>query len=74
PLMDDNHELLTKINVSSPELDKLVEAAREAGALGAKLIGAGRGGNMMALADGNSKEIRSALMSAGASRAFFIEI
>ena len=49
PLMYENHALLRSIKVSSPELDKLVEAARNAGALGAKMSGGGRGGNMIAL-------------------------
>src|SRR3990172_7432533 len=49
PLMNENHELLQKLDVSSPDLDKLVLVAREAGALGAKLSGGGRGGNMIAL-------------------------
>jgi|TARA_Y100000034_G_scaffold87224_1_gene104565 mevalonate kinase len=74
PLMDDNHELLKTIGVSSPELDKLVDAAREAGAIGAKLSGAGRGGHIIALADENSKAIGNALMDAGAHRVFYTEI
>jgi mevalonate kinase len=49
PLMDTNHELLQQLEVSSPELDTLVAAARSAGALGAKLSGGGRGGNIIAL-------------------------
>ncbi len=49
PLMDANHRLLQAIGVSSPALDALVQAARQGGALGAKLCGAGRGGNMVAL-------------------------
>lgn len=48
-LMDKNHVLLQKMGVSCPELDRLVVAAREGGALGAKLSGAGWGGNMIAL-------------------------
>ncbi|NWF63072.1 MAG: mevalonate kinase, partial [Chloroflexi bacterium] len=47
-LMDHNHEFLRQMTVSSPELDVLVAAARKAGALGAKLSGGGRGGNMIA--------------------------
>ena len=47
-LMDENHVLLQKLTVSSPELDRLVEAARDAGAMGAKMSGGGRGGNMIA--------------------------
>jgi mevalonate kinase len=68
-LMDENHVLLQQMTVSSPELDKLVEAARNAGALGAKLSGGGRGGNMIALVEPEGAEdIASALMIAGAKR------
>jgi len=50
-LMDQNHELLRQVGVSSLLLDGLVEAARMAEALGAKLSGAGRGGNVVALVE-----------------------
>ncbi len=66
-LMLENHRWLQKMTVSSPELDKLVEAATEAGALGAKLSGAGRGGNMIALVqDESASAVQSALQAAGA--------
>lgn len=48
-LMNENHSLLQGMGVSCPELDRLVQAAREGGAQGAKLSGAGWGGNMIAL-------------------------
>jgi mevalonate kinase len=48
-LMNRNHELLRQIGVSTPGLDSLVVAARKAGALGAKLTGAGGGGCIIAL-------------------------
>ena len=51
-LMDENHKLLQAIEVSCRELDFLVELARDHGALGAKLTGGGRGGNMVALTPG----------------------
>ena len=50
-LMAENHKLLIELGVSSPQLDELVDAARFAGALGAKLSGAGQGGNMIALVE-----------------------
>src|SRR5439155_13530775 len=37
PLLDENQSLLEQIGVSSPELERLIEAARAAGAAGAKL-------------------------------------
>ena len=48
-LMDGNQWLLEQVGVSSPEIRQLVQAARRGGALGAKLTGAGRGGNIVAL-------------------------
>jgi mevalonate kinase len=54
-LMNQNQALLRELGVSSPELDCLVAAAREGGALGAKLSGAGRGGNIIALVTEESR-------------------
>jgi mevalonate kinase len=69
PLMDDNHELLIELRVSSSKLDELVEAARFGGAIGAKLSGAGQGGNMVALVeDDYVDEVTEALREAGAVR------
>ncbi len=69
PLLDQNHALLQQIGVSSPELDRLVEAARGAGALGAKLSGAGWGGVMLALvAPKLQDDVAAALARAGAAR------
>jgi len=69
-LMDDNHALLAELGVSCPELDALCNAARKAGALGAKLSGGGRGGNIIALARdaAHAAVLRQALQQAGAKR------
>lgn len=69
-LMDDNHALLCDLGVSCAELDALCEAARKAGALGAKLSGGGRGGNMIALARDaqHAALLREQLLAAGAKR------
>jgi len=74
-LLDQNQALLDEMGVSSPELDRLVTAARGAGALGAKLSGGGRGGNMIALvAPGSEETVREALLAAGAKRVFGAEM
>jgi len=66
-LMNENHEILAQLGVSSPELDRLVAAARTAGAWGAKLSGAGWGGNMVALTPpGSEAAVQAALTQAGA--------
>jgi len=49
-LMNINHALLCSVGVSDESLEWLINAARKAGALGAKLTGAGGGGCMIALA------------------------
>ncbi|EFW92906.1 mevalonate kinase [Haladaptatus paucihalophilus DX253] len=48
-LMNFNHGLLEALGVSSRSLDNMVWAARDAGAMGAKLTGAGGGGCIVAL-------------------------
>lgn len=50
-LMSINHALLYGLGVSDESLEWLINAARKAGALGAKLTGAGGGGCMIALAN-----------------------
>jgi mevalonate kinase len=74
-LMNENQELLETLGVSSPELDHLIRAARQAGALGAKLSGAGWGGNMIALAwPDKVAAIAQALSEAGAVTAIVTEV
>lgn len=66
-LMDGNQWLLEQIGVSSPEIGQLVQAARRAGALGVKLSGAGRGGNVVALTTEQTQNtIANTLRDAGA--------
>ena len=65
-LMNKNHGLLTKLGVSTPKLDRLVSAARKAGAWGAKLSGAGGGDCMIAVAPKNKqKAVENAIENAG---------
>ncbi|MBE7551578.1 MAG: mevalonate kinase [Anaerolineales bacterium] len=74
-LMNENQELLESLGVSSPELDGLIQAARQAGALGAKLSGAGWGGNMIALAEPQvAVAVAQALTQAGAVKVITTEV
>jgi mevalonate kinase len=67
-LMVQNQVYLREMTVSSPELERLIQAAMDAGALGAKLSGAGRGGNMIAIIEAEcERTIREALVSSGAT-------
>jgi mevalonate kinase len=74
-LMDENHALLQELGVSSPALDQLVVAAREGGALGAKLSGAGWGGNVVALVTPETRgPVGMMLRLAGAVRVTVTEV
>ena len=74
-LLNQNQLLLEALQVSHPQLDQLIQAAREAGASGAKLSGGGRGGNMIALVEPETQEqVEAALKQAGAKRVIFTRI
>jgi mevalonate kinase len=74
-LMDENHALLQRLGVSCAELDRLVGTARSEGALGAKMSGAGWGGNMIALVNEATRgRIDMMLRLAGATRVLITEL
>lgn len=74
-LMDQNQTLLEDMGLSSFELQRLIRAARKAGALGAKLSGAGMGGIMLALVEPDTAQIvETALREAGAKQVFITEV
>lgn len=70
-LMTFAHALLRAVDVSSPVLDRLCDAALQAGALGAKLTGAGHGGCVIALV---RPEGAAAVCAALGDRAFEVTI
>jgi len=70
---DAAHGLLCALRVSGPELDALVHGARAAGAIGAKLTGAGGGGAVIALAPGHERDVLARWQAAGFS-GFLAEI
>jgi len=75
PLMNENQRLLRAIDVSSPELETLIEAALRAGAMGAKLSGAGRGGNIIALvSESVAWQVEKVLREGGAHNVIVTEI
>ncbi|MFZ5916591.1 MAG: mevalonate kinase [Chloroflexota bacterium] len=74
-LMNANQKLLRLLNVSSPELEGLIDAARQGGALGAKLVGAGRGGNMVAVVTAETAgQVSMMLRLAGAKNVIVTEV
>jgi mevalonate kinase len=74
-LITQNQALLQQLDVSCPELNRLVQTALDAGAHGAKLCGGGRGGNMIALVEEqNARRVAAALQAAGASNTIITRI
>jgi mevalonate kinase len=74
-LMNENQLILERLGISHEKADELIDVARRAGALGAKITGAGGGGAIIALASSkqDSETIASAIKEAGQS-AFEAEI
>jgi hydroxymethylglutaryl-CoA reductase len=64
-LMNICQGMLNALQVSTPELEKLCAIARENGALGAKLTGGGGGGSIIAVCDGDTDAVVSAIRAAG---------
>ena len=64
-LMNLNQMLLSGLHVSTEAIERACQVARDAGALGAKLTGAGGGGCIVALADLDPGPVLSALRGAG---------
>ena len=74
-LLTRNQKLLKSLGVSCEELDTLIEAALDAGAFGAKLCGAGRGGLMVALINQDDySHVEKALKKVGAKSTFHLKI
>jgi hydroxymethylglutaryl-CoA reductase len=59
------HGLLNAIEVSTPDLENMIAVARNNGAIGAKLTGAGGGGSIVALCPGTEDAVIEALHQAG---------
>lgn len=64
-LMNVCHGLLNALQVSTPELEEMVQIARSHAAIGAKLTGAGGGGSVVALCPGHTRSVAGAFRDAG---------
>ncbi|MCS7264664.1 MAG: GHMP kinase [Armatimonadetes bacterium] len=72
-MLTEHHRWLRVLGVSTPKLDELVEAALNAGAMGAKLNGSGGGGCMFAYAPGKQHEVAEAIERAR-GKAFIVSV
>jgi len=74
-LMNENHAIQRDLGGSGESNERLIAAALEAGALGAKLAGAGDGGTIIALwLDHDISKLEEALRRAGAEATYRLEV
>lgn len=75
-LMTYNHYYLNQLEISNAHIDRIVNAAWLAGALGAKLTGGGLGGCIIALAQTQAEAqlIQQAMMEAGATKTWELDL
>jgi len=67
-MIDEHHRLLRDgFGTSIEPIEALIEAAKNAGALGCKINGSGRGGTMLAYAPGRENEVMGAIREMGGS-------
>ena len=71
-LMVENHDIQRDLGGSGPENERLIQAALDGGALGAKLAGAGGGGTIIALTR-DPEPVIAKLKEADASRILYPE-
>lgn len=74
-LINQHHQLLRdNLKITTPKIDAMITAALQAGAYGAKIVGSGKGGCIVALASKETeKNIIKALKNAGAKDAFLVK-
>ena len=66
-LMNEHHKSLRDyVKISTPKIERMIDAALEVGALGCKITGSGNGGCMIALCPGHEKEVANAIQQIGA--------
>ena len=73
-MLQEHHAILRdSLNRSTPKIEKMIHAARSAGASGCKINGSGGGGSMMALSAGCEREVASAIAKVGGT-AYIVKV
>ena len=75
-LMNEHHAVLKDVlKITVPIIDKMINGALTSGALGAKIVGSGGGGCIVALTDeANEEKVIKGILDAGASAAYKVSI
>lgn len=75
-LMNKHHSVLKNIlKITTPKIDNMIEAALEAGAYGAKIVGSGGGGSICAISSKQNKQrVIDSILKAGAKHAYAVSV
>lgn len=75
-LINEHHKVLKELlQITTPKIDAMIDAAIFAGAYGAKIVGSGGGGSICALSSKeNQQKVIDAIMNAGAKDAYSVSI
>ncbi|MHA1940256.1 MAG: mevalonate kinase family protein [Candidatus Hodarchaeales archaeon] len=73
-LITRHHQILRDyLHISTPKIEKMIEAAFKAGAIGAKITGSGQGGCMIAFCPDKEKLVSKAIEEAG-GRSYIVNV
>ena len=75
-LMNQHHHYLKNLlKITVPKIDTMIDAALNAGALGAKIVGSGGGGSIVVISPKNKEaQIIKAILNAGAKDAYCVAV
>ena len=75
-LMNEHHNVLRDLlDITVPRIDAMIDAALNTGALGAKIVGSGKGGSIVALApEGKEQHVIDSIKNAGGIDAYLVSI
>lgn len=75
-LMNQHHQVLRDLlKITVPRIDAMIDAALKAGAYGAKIVGSGGGGSIVAMAEpGKESLVVEAMLAAGAVAAYAVNV
>lgn len=75
-LMNQHHAVLRDLlKITVPRIDAMIDAALKAGAYGAKIVGSGGGGSIVAMAEpGKEAQVVEAMLAVGAVAAYAVNV
>ncbi|WP_234387148.1 mevalonate kinase [Aquimarina sp. Aq78] len=75
-LMNEHHAILRDfLKITLPKIDCMIEGALKVGAYGAKIVGSGKGGSIVAIApEGKEQQVIDEIIKAGGKDAYLVKV